>query len=329
MLKLLQKSMAMQIALILVATTLLWIRPLLAPPTMEAGTHPAILYGILCQWLSAVPRLAVIVAMLLVLAEGVLLNLMLSEVSLVSQNNLLPTLLFVVVMSAGATTLTPLILVCGFMIAGLSQLLLHSSLLTIPPLKICNATALIGLATLFYTPAIALLLSYLLVASNYSLYGWKEWFQMILGFLVPYLPVLAVLFFTDGVADWWQGVVETLGTITLAIAFTNLRQTIGMIVLLLLTAGFLFVTITRQSEHPVVWQKNSATVMLYTVSGVGMAVYHGLGGNTMQLFAIPFAFCASRCLLSSHHSSTFQSRKQRQWIYDLLFLTILIAAALC
>ncbi len=69
--------------------------------------------------------------------------------------------------------------------------------------------------------------------------------------------------------------------------------------------------------------------MLQTVDGVGMALYIGLGSDVMQLFAIPFTFCASRCLQSTQRPSGFTSRKKRLWVYDLLFILIIIAAFVC
>lgn len=329
MLKFFQSNMALQAVLILVAATLLWLGPLLSPPAMEEGAHPAVLYGLLCQALSAVPLLAVILALVLVLAEGLLLNLMLADVSLVSQNNLLPTLLFVVVMSAGASTLTPIILVTGIMIAVLNQLLLRSSLLTISSDKICNATALIGLAALIYTPAVALLLSYLLVASTYRLYGWKDWTLMLLGFAVPFLPLVATLTLTGGLETWWQGVTAALGDIVLQAPALPLWQNIGTGTLALLAILFLTGTIARQNEHPIVWQKNAATVMLQIIGGAGMALYFGMRSDVMQFVAIPFTFCATRYLLGPQTRSGFSSKKKHLWFYDLLFTFIIVAAFIC
>ena len=93
MVKLFHRDILTQAIIIILALLLLWGRALLAPATMEAGDHPAVLYGLLCRWLAGVPRLTVVIAMLLVLAEGVTLNLLLANVNLVSLNSLLPTLL--------------------------------------------------------------------------------------------------------------------------------------------------------------------------------------------------------------------------------------------
>ena len=120
--------------------------------------------------------------MLLVLIEGVLLNILLSDMGLVPQTTLLPTLLYIVFLSAPATTLTPMILVSAALIACTWQLSLKGTLLTISTSRICSATAIIGLCSLFYLPALAIIVSYLLVAISYRLYNWRDITTMMLGF---------------------------------------------------------------------------------------------------------------------------------------------------
>ena len=330
MLKAIQKNIVLQTVLILAALVLLWIRPLLSPQPMPGGEHPAILYALLCQWLAAVPRLAVIIAMLLVLAEGVLLNILLSETGLVSQNSLLPTLLFVIVSSAGATTLTPVLLVNGVAIACLHQLMLRGTLLTISPGKICSATALTGIATMFCQPAILLLLTYLLVAVNYRLYSWRDWILLLFGFAAPFLPLLAVLSFTGGVETWWQ---ETLAGLSDAGLRTGDSGTMPVIGSLLLTVVFLWsllTTLGHMGERPVLWQKNVTTVLLFAVGDVGLLLYMPSLPIPMAVLSIPFTFCTTHLLTTGSSVPTgYGRRKSRIWIYDITFILTLTAAMIC
>ena len=329
MLKLFQRNMVVQTALILAALLLLWMRPLITPPVMENTPHTGLLYDLLCQWLSGVPRLAVILAMLTVLAEGVWLNLLLVSVGLASQNNLLPTLLYVILMSAGATTLTPAVLVCGIAIGGLGQLLLRGTLLTIPSSKICGTTLLIGLASLFYLPATALLLSYLLIAVNYRLYGWKDWAVLLLGFAVPYLTVILVLYMADGLAPWWASLGQGFAFTGLHNSHLTTLQAIGISALTLLVVWCLLTTASQIGERPVMWQKNATTVLLFTLGGLLMLFYAPLSGESLSLFAIPFAFCGARFFAVATQPTGFRAKKRHLWIYDLLFLLTLIAALVC
>ena len=201
--KLFNQSILLQAVVILLAMLALWAPALAAPAAMPAAGGATPLYDLLARWLQAVPLVAVIIAMVLVLVEGVLLNLLLVDAGLTPQNSLLPTLLYIIAMSAPATTLTPMVLVAALMIACLRRLTLKGTLLTISVERACAATAMIGLASLFYLPAALFIISYMLAAINYRLYGWKDWAAMILGFIAPYILLVTVLMFTGGLQDWW------------------------------------------------------------------------------------------------------------------------------
>ena len=321
--------MALQTVIVIVATLLLWGPALVSPQPMTAGDHPAVLYGLLCDWLMPLPRLAVIIALLLTLTEGIMLNLLLANVGLVSQNSLLPTLLYIVAVSAGAPTLTPVILVNGCVIACLNQLFLRGTLLTIPPEKICGATVLIGIATFFYQPAVFLMVSYLLIASNYRLYSWKDWALMLLGFAAPYVLLVLILYLADGLSAWWQ---ETLAHwhLTDHLTADGWRQVLASFFLAAIFLWGVIVVIGQINKQPVIWQKNATTTLLLALGGIGMMLYTAFTPSQMPLFAIPFAFCSYRMLTAASEGHTgFHRRKRHGWIYDAVLILTLIASLLC
>ena len=321
--------MALQIVLILAAIALLWVKPLVSPPELSAGEHPAILYSLFCSWLTSAPRLAVVLAMLLTLAGGLCINILLADVGLVSQNTLLPTLLYITFASAGADTLTPEIIVCCVTIAFLAPLMLRGSLLTIPPSKACGATALIGIATLFHIPAIALMISYMLIAANFRLYGWKDWMVMFLGFLAPYMILLPVLFLTGDLGSWWESTTAALVAIMLQFGHFTHLQAVGTAFLTLLLIWSLLNMSSKLNERPVVWQQNASTVLLFAVGGLGMAFFSPISATTLLPFAIPFAFSATHLLQPSKTTTGLRRSKKHKWIYDILFILTLTAAFVC
>lgn len=336
MIKLFQRDMAVQAILLVATLLLLWGRALWAPAPMESGDHPAVLYGLLCQWLAPVPRLAVVIAMLLVLAEAVTLNLLLADVGLVSQNSLLPALLYTAAASAATSTLTPVLFMAAAVIASLRPLLLRGTLLTITPDKICGATLLLSTATLFYQPALLLMVSYLLIAFNYRLYSWKDWALMLLGFAIPYTLLALVLYVTDGwTLSSWQLVVggwqyPAISAANCQLPTANFQPALAAsLVLAALLLWSLFDVISHIGEHPVVWQRNVTTVLLFTVGGIGMMLCHPLLPFQTALFAIPFAFCTYHLLVTHTDTHHGHRRKNILWIYDLLLILIPIAALLC
>lgn len=325
MLKLFERSMLLQVVLVLAALALLWARSLASPPPVVED-H-AILFSLIHSWLSEVPLLAVILAMILVLVEGFGLNMILAEAGLVSQNSLLPTLLYVTMASATITTLTPTLLVAGVMIVGVRQLMLRGTLLTIDTRQICTVTSLIGLCTMLYVPSVMLMASYLLIGINYRLYNIKDIAVMILGFFSPYVILLSVLFMTDGMAAWWDSVTLTLGSAGIYITKVGTLKTICIIVVTLMMLLAMISAFGHMSERTVVWKMNATTIMLLFVGGATMLLYSGLMPPDTTVMAIPFALCGTQMLQGGR--KLMGRRKSRTWHKDLALATTLIAAILC
>lgn len=329
MVNLFRKNMAVQALLILVALILLWLRQLITPQPMLAMDTDGILYTLLQSWLSAVPRVAVIIAMILVLAEGLMLNILLSDIGLVPQTTLLPTLLYIILMSAPATTITPMLMVNAALIASVHLLMLRGTLLTIPASRICSVTSLIGLCSLFYIPSLALIISYLFVAISFRLYNWRDIVAMLLGLFAPYLMLVTVLFMADSLPAWWSATTASLGGFAFSIAKTETLPLIANIILGLIAAAAIFTLWSNLGKHPVLWQKNASTVMLLSVGGIIMLFYSHVLPMDLSFFAISFALCGTHMLLPQRNVSIIGRRKQHLWIYDIILILTIAAAIVC
>jgi hypothetical protein len=275
MLKLFEKSTGFQVVVILVVTILLWMHALAHPQPMTPPDTFAPLYGLLYS-LSLSPFLSVLIAMLLVIAGGILLNLMLSNAGLVSQNSLLPTLFYILFMSATADTLTPTLIVGVLAIAFVSMLLLHSTLLTIPSDKIFGATALIGICSLIYLPSLTLLIAYLLVAVSYRLYSWRDWMVLLLGLLAPYLLLWIILFLKRHPSpESFPGNCGHLSPSQFSILNSQFSLSLAAnIVLLLVFLVSLFTLWRRFGEKTTLWQKNATAVVMPTVAALALTLLY-------------------------------------------------------
>lgn len=330
MINLFRKNMAVQVLLIIVALVLLWLRPLMTPPPMAANpSTDGVLYTLLVNWLSGLPRLAVILAMILVLVEGVMLNILLSDAGLVPQTTLLPTFLYITLMSAGVDTLEPMVVVNGAMIGLVYLLMLRGTLLTIPTSRICSATALIGLSSMIYLPSLAMVVSYIFVAISFRLYNWRDIVALLLGLLAPYVLLVTVLYMSDGLTDWWATTADALGGFALRFEADGTLAMIANIALGLIVAASIFMLWSKLGEHPVLWQKNAYTVMLLTIGGIIMLFYSSLTPINHSFFALPFALCGMHLMLPKRNTGIIGRKKQRTWIYNSLLLITIIAAFLC
>lgn len=324
--KLFSQSIPLQGAVILAIAMLLWRAAFAAPPALPAEGG-GVLYGIVAGWFANAPLAAAITALVLVVTEGLMLNLLLADHSLTPQNSLLPTLLYVICMSAPATTLTPMVLANAVLIVCTRQLLLKGTLLTISTDRACTATAMIGLSSMFYLPSALLMASYMLAAINYRLYSWKDWAVLFLGFLAPYAMMAIVMMFTGGLPEWWQSVAASIGAMHVGFGDFTLLQALGNGVLLaLLVAGVASVW-SLSGERTVVWQKNATTMLVFIVGAMAMLIFTRLFTADMQFFAIPFAFCVTCLLTPSAH--TVGRKKRKEWVYTALLILTFIATMIC
>lgn len=328
MLKLFNKNMIVQVLLILAVLMLLWGRALLSPTPMADGD--AVLYHLLYIWLAPLPLLAVVLAMLLVLAGGIGLNLLLSDIGLVPQTTLLPSLLYIVFVSAQAATLTPIIIVNAILIALVHQLMLRTTLLTISTDKICSATAIIGLCSMFYLPALAMMASYLLVVVSYRLYSWRDWVAMLLGLAAPYIVLVTVLFMSDNLSAWWDTTVAALNTIGVHIAKASALVHVATGMLLVVALYAVMYLWIHLGEHTIVWQKNASTVMLICVGAAAMLFYSSLIPADVAVFAIPFALCGCHMLMPEKRQTMGSSRRNKlAWVPDVILILTIAAAMIC
>ena len=194
MLRIFRTNVVLQIFIILIVAVLMWIGVFIHPrPTpIEGG-------GQLYYWITGLlsPLASTIIAFVLVIVEGVLLNSMLYRHKMMTQSSLMPLLFYIVAMSIGRPTLTPMLLGSLFLIIGMSQLMLTTTLLSLDLDKIFGASASIACATLF-CPAMAVFLVPLIANMfNFSLYGWRDWTMLILGILAPYIVLETYYYMVD------------------------------------------------------------------------------------------------------------------------------------
>ena len=327
MLKVFNRNMIVQVLLAIAVLVALWLPAMLTSASMQNVDGAGVLYSMLYSWLGGSPGWAIALSMVLVAAEGVALNLILASAGIVSQTSLMPTLLYIIAASATSQPLSPIILTNAALIVFVSQLMLHGMLLTVSTTKICSATAMLGLCTMIYTPAVVFLLSYLLIVINYRLYNWRDWMALVLGFAAPYVLLVVVLYLGGGLGEWWEGISfpslhNRLQTDTATGAIANIAVVAVMIIAL-------FSLMSRMGETPVIWQKNSTTVLLLVVGGLALLPLTRLFPIDTAVFAIPFALSGNHLLLPATGHSAHTSHRTKQWVRETLFIVLIAASLIC
>ncbi len=328
MLKLFERNTIVQAILILTVTGLLWAKAFVHPLPMVATGYYSPLYDLLCQ-LSLTPFLATLLALILVVGGGIYLNITLANANLVSQNSLLPTLIFIIAMSANETALSPSLLASLIVIVIVGRLMLHGTLLTVPTNKIFASAALIGIASMLYLPSLMLIVAYLLIAINYRLYGWRDGMMLLLGLLAPYLLLWSIQLFTNDLLAGFALMGDNLGHFNPTVGNFSTLQAIADIFLLSVFVVSLFVVWSRLGEKPIVWQKNATTVMLISVAAVAILPFSQMFPVDLKFFSLPFTFCLSYRLTLQQKRSMGKKKSWHNHLYDLLFILIIIFAIVC
>ncbi len=302
----------LQIFIILIVAVLMWIGVFIHPrPTpIEGG-------GQLYYWITGLlsPLASTIIAFVLVIVEGVLLNSMLYRHKMMTQSSLMPLLFYIIAMSIGRPTLTPMLLGSLFLIIGMSQLMLTTTLLSLDLDKIFGASASIACATLF-CPAMAVFLVPLIANMfNFSLYGWRDWTMLILGILAPYIVLETYYYMVDELFYRNYLILYGLTDINWSVGGSLIDWIGSLIFLLLFVVGFGSTVINGQNKT-INFKKNLTAILLFTVGSILFTLYTHIFPVHTQAFAIPFALCTT--LL-------FVDPKRDVWWQNLIFVLVIVA----
>ncbi len=306
-----------QIAIILVTAAALWAKAFVYPVAPTAGNTFAPLYDLVYGWLFAWPRLCSAIALLLVLTEGVWLNIMLYNHKVVASNSFLPTLLYLVAMSwdYSQLTLTPMLLTNLMILMACGQLLSHGAT-TLDVGNNFNASFCIGIASLFYLPALWYVLPLLFVFVIYKMYRWRHIAIGLLGLAAPFLVLFTYAFLDDKLGYWLILMGFDLVNIHLNCDFSSSVATIlcCCFVLLLLAA---LMAQAGYRDKVMIQRINSSVLTLPLLAAIPLALYGQTFPLDTQTTAIPFAFLTTSFLLTE---------RKRKWIGETVLWVFLLCA---
>ena len=311
MLKIFRTDILLQSAIILIVSALMWVGAFVHPqplPMVGGGQ----LYYWLTGWIS--PLWGAIIAYVLVLLEGLLLNIILYRNKIITQNTLMPMLFYVIAMSLESHTLTPILLGSLVLLIAIDQLILTSTLLSLPLNKIFGAAAATAIATLFCPSMSVFFIPLIMCMFNYSLYGWRDWSMLILGTLAPYILLETFYFVNDQM--FYRNYLMLYG-------FTDIHlhieadwvEWIGSVVFLLTLLFGLGTAFINAQNRTINFKKNISTILMFIFGSMCYALYTSIIPIPTQAYAIPFA-CST--------TSLFIEPRRKEFGRNLVFLLLII-----
>ncbi|MCQ2282897.1 MAG: hypothetical protein MJZ99_09810 [Bacteroidales bacterium] len=313
MLKLFRTDIIAQALIILAVMLLMWVKYFIHPmPIPVDGGGPIFFW--LTGWMT--PRIGTITAFLLIIVEGLFVNMMLYRYKLISQNTLMPMLFFVLAMSLYPPTLSPMVIGTIFLIIGISQMMLTSTLLSLPIDKVFSSTALLSLATLICPYMAVFFVPLVLNMFNYSLYSWRDWAMFVMGMLAPYLLVETIYFITDEL--FYRNYLLLYDFTNFHFSFKGnwIEWAASASFAILFLVG-LVSSIMNSQNRTVNYKNNITALMVFTIGSLLYSVYTDFVPLQSQAFALPFA-CSMTTL--------FAPPQRKEFFRNLLFMLIVAAA---
>lgn len=300
MLNLFRRNTYLQLLLILIVAGLLWFTDLMhpQPPATQQG---GVLFYLLSEWIT--PRVGSIIAFVLILLEGFLLNNTLFRHKMISQNTLMPMLFYTIAMSFGhlQLTLTPIIFGNLFLIICVDQLLLTGTLLSPTFDKIFGSAACIGIATLFCPAMAAFLVPLVVNMITYSLYSLRDWIMLILGLAAPYFAIETYYFMADEM--FYRNYLLLYDLTNIHIRFDNSLPNwigaIGFVLMLLIGIGAI---VANSQNRNMNLQKNNTAVAIFSLGGAAYLLFNTIVPLPTQCFAMSFAYGATAFFYPSKHN---------------------------
>lgn len=316
MLKIFRTDIFSQAAIIVIASLCMWVGVFLHPePIPIIGGGPVFYW--LTSHLSA--RLGAIIAYLLVLAQGFLLNSMLYRHKMINQNTLMPMLFYVLAMSIGSPTLSPLLLGNTLLILAIGQMMLTTTLLSLTIDKTFAAAALMSIATVFCPAMWVFFVPLVLNMINYSLYNWRDWTMLILGILAPYFLIETIYFVTDQLFYrnylLWYDMTNLKFSITGH--WSQWIESVVIIVILLMGLGSLMV---NSQGNTVNYKKNITAMMIFIIGSLIYSFYTTFIPLVPQSYAVTFACCAT---------ALFATTRRKETMANICFLLIIVGVIIC
>jgi hypothetical protein len=279
--------------------------------------HTMPLYELLARPLVEIPWLSTTIALLLIIAEGFLLNYIVNENEVLTKKTNLPALFYIVFISNNGSMLElhPILFANLFLMFALSKIL-NSYRKDIAFSQVFDAGLLISIATLFYFPCVVFLPVIGIALILFRSFQWREWVISFIGVLVPYVFVLTWYFWNDMLDYLFHDkmffpIIYRSQATDLSESFYFL-MTMGWIIVLL-SFGKLFSGLGGGSQKT----KKAMILMLWLFAFSGLSIFlaPAIATKYFSLLAIPVSVICSNYFI----------RMKRELWSEILFMIFLIA----
>jgi len=301
-----------------IVAILFWINGIIDPVTISYDDFSP-LYRMVSQVVTKYLYLNIIVSVFLVTSGAVLLNLTLNRFDFYERENYLPSLFYTLAMSfeLGGQTFNP-ILISNIFLILVFRFMLRIKRQDSSKELVFNAGILTAIGTLFYMPFILVFFLSWLSLSVLRPFVWREWILAIIGFMLPFLLLLAFTY----LMGWYDstlpnipfwGEASNVNFSTTNVGFIRILNGLCMSMVLLA-----FIALSKSfTRNAIRFKKQVYIVVFFTfLIGLGFIItyYTMFDLFGVSLFAVPIAIILPYYFYYS----------KRRWFSDLIYYIALI-----
>lgn len=311
----LRNNYSFQIALFIIIPLALWMPSFISPPEVYEPYISGPLYNLIYKIFQPYKFLSVIIAFVLVLAQGLFLNALFSNNLLTPKASFLPAVLFVTCFSFFPEfhTVSPILFINLFLLLSLKYLFrAYNTQIAFD--SFFSASFYIAINMLLYPPAWVLLLLIPISITIYRLFTRRIWIISLLGVLFPYIIVFFYYWFTDRLGEEWSYLrtnYETISQIGSLIEVSDILFNIATGILLLIA---LRISFSMNSEN-IISFKRRTLILVY---------------SSLLMLIVSFServFPIDITCLSCLFAFTFTQVLYKKWKPILLYLLFLLLFA--
>ena len=310
LLKTLRNSYPVQISLFIIIPLLLWVSSFISPEEVCKSEISGPLYDLIYTVFHSHNFVSAVVAFILVMIQGLLVNVMFSTNLLTPKTSFLPAVLFV--MCSGFLpefhTISPVLFVNLFFLLSLKYLFRAYNISTAFD-AFFNAGLCLAIAALIYPPAWVLLLLIPVSIVVYRVFKWRVIAVSLLGVLFPCIIVVFAYWFTDNLNTKWLHITDFFYPVPQVSNDENtIFLNIATVILLLIAVG---VSFSMSSNN--IMSTRKRTLILYF--------------STLLMLIVSFRkhiFPVDITYLACFFAFAFTHMLYKKWKTVLLYLALLL-----
>jgi hypothetical protein len=308
-----------QFLIFLGLAALLWVPEFMHPKVLVRVASEGVLYSSMSSLFQTYPYVTISLALALVIGLSITLYLIGSVNDILPRENFLPAIVYLFLLSwnSSLSAMNPL-LPAGLLIAVSIFTLMRMYGQSEPYRQVFIASALIGLASLFYFPAMYFLIMVWISLVTYRITSWREWIIAFIGFLIPFIYLISWYFWNDEFILILQKIIASVDNPGITLRGIENYEIVWLVLTVFLLIITLSIVINLVQDKLISIRRRSFIMINFVVACSIMIL---LSGSSLllvsKLLYMPLAFFIATSL----------SMMKKSIVLDIMIITYLLFLA--